>query len=544
MPHVLNFHKISGYLISGGAPGKAKYYHDEDGNLTMMSLAGDMNCDGVVNFADLSLFTQAIKYFAGTETWPFTCPALNGDLNGDGTVTTADQSMFIAAITAGWTGPATAYDWDAENRLVTVRPIEGTEAAGTSRVDFVYDSSWRRVRKTVTPWDEQASGWAGTPSLDRKYLWSGWRLLLETDVLASGGGAVLRSFTWGLDLAGLGGVVNSLESAGTIGGLLAVRKYDVTGGPSPADPVDHVYLYDANGNVGQVVDWSQPAGQASAAIVGHYEYDPYGGVTKAEGAYASENTWRFSTKQWDDETGLGYWGYRYYEPVFGRWMSRDPIEERGGLLLYTFVSNRPVGGIDALGLIDSVTMSAPKIVLTSSTIAEGAGLLGIAPEVALGLTFAYLLAEQIRRAAEVRDITLRRIPPAPCNCPCAARYWPTTLGSWMLLVTPGKDWKTSTFINHLAAALHQQQFGTAAHIAVLNAARSQIGEPPLTRADHYTETLGYCNGLRNGYQALAKCLRNNFNCSTQWGTQWEPLWQVTQDAARICQQLRRKAPGP
>ncbi|MBK9121040.1 MAG: hypothetical protein IPM18_15775 [Phycisphaerales bacterium] len=154
----------------------------------MMSLAGDMNCDGVVNFADLTLFIRAIKYFAGTETWPFDCPALNGDLNGDGVVDFADQSMFIAGITAGWTGPSAAYDWDAENRLVTVRPIAGTEVAGMSRVDFVYDSAWRRVRKTVTPWDEQTSNWAGAPSLDRKFLWSGWRMLLETDVLASGGG--------------------------------------------------------------------------------------------------------------------------------------------------------------------------------------------------------------------------------------------------------------------------------------------------------------------------------------------------------------------
>ncbi|MBK9119040.1 MAG: hypothetical protein IPM18_05465 [Phycisphaerales bacterium] len=316
----------------------------------MMTLAGDMNCDGVVNFADLTLFIRAIKYFAGTETWPFDCPALNGDLNGDGTVTTADQSMFIAAITAGWTGPATAYDWDAENRLVRVRPVAGTEAAGMSRVDFGYDSAWRRVRKTVTPWDEQTSNWASAPSLDRKFLWSGWRMLLEIDVPAGGPEDVIRKFTWGLDLAGLNGAVNSLEQAGTIGGLLAVRKYDVSGAPEPDDPVDYVYLYDANGNVGQVVDWSHTASDPAGAVVAHYEYDPYGGVTKAEGAYASENAWRFSTKQWDDETGLGYWGYRYYSPALGRWVSRDPIEEEGGMNLYAYVGNRPGQLFDGLGL--------------------------------------------------------------------------------------------------------------------------------------------------------------------------------------------------
>ncbi|MBK9119046.1 MAG: RHS repeat-associated core domain-containing protein [Phycisphaerales bacterium] len=248
--------------------------------------------------------------------------------------------------------PFRSSDWDAENRLVTVRPIEGTEAAGMSRVDFGYDSAWRRVRKTVTPWDANTSNWASAPSLDRKYLWSGWRLLLETDVLASGGEAVLRSFTWGLDLAGLNGAVNSLEQAGTIGGLLAVREYDVSGGPSPADPVAYVYLYDANGNVGQVVDWSHTASDPAGAIVAHYEYDPYGGVTKAAGSYAAENAWRFSTKQWDDEAGLGYWGYRYYSPSLGRWMSRDPIEEEGGYGLYLYTHNAMPSKVDPLGLCE------------------------------------------------------------------------------------------------------------------------------------------------------------------------------------------------
>ncbi|MBK9121035.1 MAG: alpha/beta hydrolase [Phycisphaerales bacterium] len=233
---------------------------------------------------------------------------------------------------------------------MTVRPVAGTEAAGMSRVDFGYDSGWRRVRKTVTPWDEQASGWAGAPSLDRRFLWSGWRMLLEFDMPAGGPEDVIRKFTWGLDLAGLNGAVNSLESAGTIGGLLAVREYDVSGAPQPDDPADYVYLYDSLGNVGQVVDWSHTPSDPEGAIVAHYEYDPYGGVTKAQGDYAADNAWRFSTKQWDDETGLGYWGFRYYDAVIGRWMSRDPIGERGGLNFYLYGAGNPSAYIDGLGL--------------------------------------------------------------------------------------------------------------------------------------------------------------------------------------------------
>jgi len=42
--------------------------------------------------------------------------------------------------------------------------------------------------------------------------------------------------------------------------------------------------------------------------------------------------------------------YRYYDTLTGRWMSRDPIEEQGGVNLYGFVGNDSVNVIDLLGL--------------------------------------------------------------------------------------------------------------------------------------------------------------------------------------------------
>lgn len=54
---------------------------------------------------------------------------------------------------------------------------------------------------------------------------------------------------------------------------------------------------------------------------------------------------------------MSYYGYRYYDPVTGRWPSRDPIGEDGGLNLYGFVHNSPVSSIDARGdtRLDSTT---------------------------------------------------------------------------------------------------------------------------------------------------------------------------------------------
>jgi RHS repeat-associated protein len=42
-------------------------------------------------------------------------------------------------------------------------------------------------------------------------------------------------------------------------------------------------------------------------------------------------------------------GRRYYNPSTGRWLSRDPIGEKGGLNLYAFVRNDPIGKTDSLG---------------------------------------------------------------------------------------------------------------------------------------------------------------------------------------------------
>jgi hypothetical protein len=44
-----------------------------------------------------------------------------------------------------------------------------------------------------------------------------------------------------------------------------------------------------------------------------------------------------------------YYGYRYYDPVTGRWPSRDPIEESGGMNLYGFVGNNGVNDADVVG---------------------------------------------------------------------------------------------------------------------------------------------------------------------------------------------------
>ena len=58
-----------------------------------------------------------------------------------------------------------------------------------------------------------------------------------------------------------------------------------------------------------------------------------------------------STKYLDEETGLYYYGYRYYHPDAGRWVSRDLAEEEGGANIFLWCGNDANENYDALGLI-------------------------------------------------------------------------------------------------------------------------------------------------------------------------------------------------
>ncbi len=56
-----------------------------------------------------------------------------------------------------------------------------------------------------------------------------------------------------------------------------------------------------------------------------------------------------SGKDFNPETGLAYFGYRFYMPDVGRWLTRDPIGFAGGLNFYGYVGNNPVMYIDPNG---------------------------------------------------------------------------------------------------------------------------------------------------------------------------------------------------
>lgn len=92
------------------------------------------------------------------------------------------------------------------------------------------------------------------------------------------------------------------------------------------------------------------------------EYYPYGGTavwTACSAMEAAYKTIRYSGKE-RDATGLYYYGYRYYLPWAGRWLSADPAGTIDGMNLFRMVRNNPVTLRDALGM-DTEQDAAIKI---------------------------------------------------------------------------------------------------------------------------------------------------------------------------------------
>ncbi len=196
------------------------------------------------------------------------------------------------------------------------------------------------------------------------------------------GGNSTAAFCWGQDIGSRRNRHSSFQRAGDAGGLLFVNgstattkqfpltdrlgnvtgyRRAVTGSPASLDavyeptagrqptklPVNQTWQYDAFGR--------EPRPMAGAEIdcqwqpAGRDEREARASQLRSTGPSSHSMAFRFSTK-YTDPTGFVYYGYRYYNADRGRWPSRDPIEERGGLNLYGMVGNNAVSHWDRLGL--------------------------------------------------------------------------------------------------------------------------------------------------------------------------------------------------
>jgi RHS repeat-associated protein len=157
---------------------------------------------------------------------------------------------------------------------------------------------------------------------DTRFVRNGFLALQERD----GSNNIVREYLWGLHVGG------------GIGGLLTLKQ----GGQY------YSYLYDGKGNITTLLDTAQN-------VEISYVYDTFGALISQTGPV--DQPFRFSTKLYDEETGLSYFGYRFYSSLLGRWMTRDPLGEWGRFYdeneivnLYDYVLGDPINKLDAFGL--------------------------------------------------------------------------------------------------------------------------------------------------------------------------------------------------
>ena len=85
-------------------------------------------------------------------------------------------------------------------------------------------------------------------------------------------------------------------------------------------------------------------------VVQHIEYVPFGEVFVEERNNIWNTPYLFNAKEFDEETGLYYYGARYYEPRLGLWISCDPEEENYPTFnSYCYTANNPIRYIDTDG---------------------------------------------------------------------------------------------------------------------------------------------------------------------------------------------------
>ena len=198
------------------------------------------------------------------------------------------------------------FTYDAANRLKTV------STNGVLLVTNFYDAKSRRVRKV-------------TPEATTTFFYDDWNLIEERIAYTNGATSTIHYY-WGKNLSG------TLQGAGGVGGLLYLMVNDSV----------YIPFYDNNGNITRYLD-------STGETVATYTYDAFGNTISQSGSLANIFRHRFSTKYIDSETDLYYYGYRFYHPILMRWLTRDPIEESGGVNLYGVCGNNPVSRYDKDG---------------------------------------------------------------------------------------------------------------------------------------------------------------------------------------------------
>ncbi|KVN25971.1 sugar-binding protein [Burkholderia pyrrocinia] len=226
------------------------------------------------------------------------------------------------------------YEWDAFNRLTRARVEESTRQADAR---YFYDPFGRRIAKDVN-------------GVRTVFGWDGDRLAYEST--ASGTTQYVYDPDGFVPLA-------QYVTAKPVEGIATPEWRETDRYTPETDPLQqrperladaHLLYYHCD-QVGTPLLMTDEAGE----VVWEASYRAWGEArdviaraSKAAGIVA-RSAIRFQGQQHDDETGLHYNRYRYYDSGAGRFISQDPIGLAGGINFYQYAPN-PIEFVDPLGL--------------------------------------------------------------------------------------------------------------------------------------------------------------------------------------------------
>ncbi|MGK9438086.1 RHS domain-containing protein [Salmonella enterica subsp. enterica] len=308
------------------------------------------------------------------------------------------------------------YRYDRHHRLVSYRCTEGYGSRSITESRYVYDATGRRVCKKVWRRERYATGrchdYTALPETPEVtwYGWSGDRLVTaqtersRIQTVYEGGGftplvrvetatAALTTVRSRRSLAEKLQAEGSEDGAGVVFPAGLVRRLDSLEAELRAGRVSsesRAWLAQcgltAEQMAGQLEERAEPERKIHLYHCDHRglpvalinsegarewsaEYDVWGNRQKEENPQQLEQLLRLPGQQYDEETGLYYNRYRYYNPEQGRYITQDPIGLRGGWNLYAYPLN-PVSGTDPLGLVvDAIPWGAATPTAVPSLVA-------------------------------------------------------------------------------------------------------------------------------------------------------------------------------
>lgn len=212
--------------------------------------------------------------------------AENGGTYGNPSTTDGQQAAFVS----GYGSVSQTMAFPQDNYVISLNAAQRTGNDSTQRVRVIFRTS----ASVIT---------------SKTFVWCGNRICEERD--ESGATVTKRFFTEGEQW------VNT------------------------SNPGNYYYTRDHLGSIREVTN-------SNGSVMARYDYDPYGNRIVLNGKMDFDLG--YTGHYYHGPSRLNLTLYRAYDPELGRWISRDPLMEEGGLNLYEYVQGNSINATDPLGL--------------------------------------------------------------------------------------------------------------------------------------------------------------------------------------------------